>query len=53
MIEIICVIAGTFVGELIVSFYFIWTVILTGIYLRYSAERLLSAVYPNVVISIF
>ncbi len=38
---------GNVVGRAILAFYLVWFMILTGLYIRYFAERLLSSLLPN------
>ncbi len=38
---------GKVIGRVILAFYLVWFLILSGLYLRYFAERFLSALLPN------
>ena len=38
---------GKVVGKIVVSLYLIWILILTSLYIRYYAERLLSSILPH------
>jgi spore germination protein (amino acid permease) len=46
-------ITGRFIGKLLAVIHLIWLVMLTALYVRYFAIRLVGSVYPNVSIEIF
>lgn len=53
LMDIYCDTAGTAAGKVITVAYLLWVVVLTALYIRYFAIRLVGAVYPNVDIRIF
>ncbi|MDF2558497.1 MAG: gerKB4 [Bacillales bacterium] len=48
MMEVIYEIFGVWVGKIIVFFYFLWSLLLITIYLRYDVERLIGSAYPGI-----
>ncbi len=53
LMDIYCEISGKFIGKIITAIYLIWILILTALYVRYFAIRLVGAVYPNATMNIF
>ncbi|NMA33431.1 MAG: GerAB/ArcD/ProY family transporter [Clostridiaceae bacterium] len=53
LMEIYRDIAGSVPGTVILIVYLLWMVVLTALYIRYFAMRLVGAIYPNIDISIF
>ena len=53
MAELFIKVFGNIMGRMILAFYLIWFIILTGLYVRYSAERLLASILPNTSPSFF
>lgn len=51
--EIIKDILGKYVGTAALIVHFIWILLLTGFYVRFSTERLVSSIYPNIDINYF
>ena len=44
---------GKFIGRIILALYLMWFIIMTGLYLRYFAERFLSSILPNTTAAFF
>lgn len=53
LMDIYSVIAGGFIGKILAVIHLIWLILLTALYVRYSALRLVGSIYPNISISIF
>ncbi len=53
LMNIYCDIAGTIAGKIIIIIYLLWMMLLTALYIRYFAIRLVGAIYPNTSLSIF
>lgn len=53
LMDIYSDITGNFFGKVLAVIYLIWMVLLTALYVRYFAIRLVGSVYPNVSIEIF
>ena len=53
LMEIYCDITGSIAGRIIAVIYLLWMILLTALYIRYFAIRLVGAIYPNTSISIF
>jgi len=53
LMEIFRDIAGPVAGTVILVVYLVWMVVLSALYVRYFAMRLVGAIYPNAEISIF
>lgn len=51
--DLILRVFGGFLGRVILSLYLLWLIILLGSYVRFFAERFLSALLPNTSISFF
>ncbi|HOA55400.1 MAG TPA: endospore germination permease [Clostridiales bacterium] len=53
LMDIYCDIAGPAAGTVILIIYLLWMVLLSALYIRYFAMRLVGAIYPNTDISVF
>lgn len=53
LMDIYSDITGSFIGKILMAIHLIWIVLLTALYVRYFAIRLVGSIYPNVSMSIF
>jgi spore germination protein KB len=51
--DLILRVFGRFFGRIILSFYLVWLIIVSGSYVRFFAERFLSGLLPNTSMSFF
>lgn len=53
IMDVIYDIFSTWIGKIIVFVYFLWSVWLSAMYMRFTAERLVNSTYPHMDISFF
>ncbi|MFA6808141.1 MAG: endospore germination permease [Eubacteriales bacterium] len=53
LMEITVDVLGKYLGYIVIVLFFLWVVLLNGLYLRFYGERLLDSAYPNVDIKTF
>jgi spore germination protein (amino acid permease) len=53
IMEVIYAVFGVWVGKIIVFLYFLWSLLLIALYLRYDVERLVGSTYPSIPIEFF
>ncbi len=53
LMDIYCDIVGKIAGRIILIIYLLWMILLTALYIRYFAIRLVGSIYPNTSLSIF
>lgn len=53
LMEIYSEIIGKFAGRMIAVIHLIWLIVLTALYIRYFAIRLVSSIYPNISLNVF
>lgn len=46
-------ITGSFIGKMLIIVHLLWMVLLTALYVRYFALRMVGSIYPNISMSIF